>query len=205
MRRMLDPIRWPVLSVVVAAAILSACQRPDTAVPTATTVISAAAGATPSGVWTSLEQRPLKLASLAPGAACPISASRQASAFNVTGQGPIFLIQPGTIHYGKGKLTDGWYDVKAPWLSAPDYTGPALIRGRQLDGPNGVRFVRNGPHTTGGLPFLQFPIVTGISSPDLEAGWRFQSAGIGFRAPGCYGFQVDGTSFSTTIVIEAQR
>ncbi|MGH7862846.1 MAG: hypothetical protein ACREOS_11490 [Candidatus Dormibacteraceae bacterium] len=203
--RALDSIFWPILSLFLTTAVVTACQPPGPVPSAATPVTIAAAEAIPSAAWANLEPRPLKLAALTPGAACPISAPHQASSFNVTGEGPIYLVQPGTIHYGKGKLTDGWHYVKAPWLSAPSYPGPALIRGRQLDGPNAVRFERSGPHSTSGLPVLQFPVDTGVSSLDLAPGWRFQPASIGFRAPGCYGLQVDGTSFTTAIVIEAQK
>lgn len=108
------------------------------------------------------------------------------------------------IRYSNAKPMDGWHYVKAPWLSAPDYGGPALIRGRQIDGTAELRFEQGGPSSTGGLPMLRFPIHTGVSSPDLQPGWRFLPAALGFNAPGCYGLQIDGISFTEIIAIEAQ-
>lgn len=120
------------------------------------------------------------------------------------GEGPIFLVHMSPIRYSNAKPMDGWHYVKAPWLSAPDYGGPALIRGRQIDGTAELRFEQGGPSSTGGLPMLRFPIHTGVSSPDLQPGWRFLPAALGFNAPGCYGLQIDGISFTEIIAIEAQ-
>jgi hypothetical protein len=125
------------------------------------------------------------------------------SNFRVLGSGPVYLVAVSPLRYGGSVEVDGWRVAKAPWLSAPSYGTYALLRGRRLDGPEGLRFRRGGPEPTGVLAELRFPVATGISSPDLEPGWRFQSSELGFQAPGCYGVQIDGPNSAATIVFEA--
>jgi hypothetical protein len=77
------------------------------------------------------------------------------------------------------------------WIVAPSYRGRILIRGRQLDGPNELRF-NNGPmppremHLIGRGPHTSTPSYTRV------------------RADGCYGYQMDGAHFSRVIVFEAR-
>ena len=191
--------------VAVTVIALTSCRQMGGSIPTATTTVSSQSSTVRSLGTADLEQRPITLTPLNVGKSCPISVARSAGGFNVVGDGPIYLVQPSTVHYGKGVLQNGWHYIKAPWLSSPNYRGTALIRGRQLDGQNELRFQRGGPESTAGLPYLQFPVNTGISSPDLQTAWRFQSASLGFGAPGCYGIQVDASGFAETIVIEAKE
>jgi hypothetical protein len=82
------------------------------------------------------------------------------------------------------------------WLVAPGYQGPFTIRGMRLDGRGTVGF--------GGTPtsaaFVEPP------APDINSsnGWRFPPGTIWVTTPGCYGFQIDGTSFSETVVVAMQ-
>ena len=77
------------------------------------------------------------------------------------------------------------------WITAPTYHGPILIRGWQLGGTHPVRFsTLDGPL----LPDVQLPPGT-----NLGGGWRQQILYVRVRMPGCYAWQVDGTSFSYTI------
>ena len=71
------------------------------------------------------------------------------------------------------------------------YRGPVLVRGRQLDGPNELRFNR------GLLPPREMRI---LPAPQLRTEPSFTRV----RAPGCYGYQVDGIGFSYLIVFEAK-
>ncbi len=51
------------------------------------------------------------------------------------------LSYAGAEHFGNGASTNrGWGGVKVIWIINPSYTGPLLIRGRQLDGSHEVRF-----------------------------------------------------------------
>jgi hypothetical protein len=93
----------------------------------------------------------------------------------------------------------GWGGSKNIWVVARTYHGPILVRGRQLDGPNDVRFQNGVPG---------FTRRSGLS-PDRELrlrgpethGWPSTTR---LRAPGCYAFQVDGRGFSYSIVFEAR-
>lgn len=87
------------------------------------------------------------------------------------------------------------------WFVHPRYRGPILIRGRQLDGPHFVRFDR------GSKPSAELRISPGESvawSRQVE-GSRGRPSYTRLRAPGCYAYQIDGTTFSRVIVFRAVR
>ena len=87
----------------------------------------------------------------------------------------------------------GWGALKTVWLSLPAYQGPYLVRGERLDG--------TGPVGIGDTPTQRSFLVPPGVSVNGGDGYR---PGIGYvwlREPGCYGFQIDGTSFSRTVVI----
>lgn len=90
-----------------------------------------------------------------------------------------------------------WGGDKVIWLSSSAYGGPLLVRGRQLDGPNEVRFENGSPGFT----------AQGALNPATEL--RFESGGghpatTRLRAPGCYAYQLDGVGFSRLIVFEGR-
>lgn len=158
-------------------------------------------------VWHHLE-RPLHIRSIAGGSGCLTAStdpkgdlSRIGFSGLAWGEGPAY---PGGFSADEGKpvlryldpiprrsLFSGseWFGSKVLWMIDPVYRGPVLIRGRQLDGPNELRFDR------GRLP----PRVLRI-----PAGSRDRASFTRVRAPGCYAYQVDGLGFSYTIVFEAQ-
>jgi len=88
-----------------------------------------------------------------------------------------------------------WGGLKVLWVVRRTYLGPVLIRGQQVDGPNGVRF-------EGDLmpPTYLLLNASGISDP----GFREWPSFTRLRASGCYAWQVDGTSFSEVIVFQAR-
>jgi len=90
-----------------------------------------------------------------------------------------------------------WGGQKVLWVSDPKYGGPILIRGRQVDGTNGIRFGLAGPRL---LEELAFP---GHSADNWSGGWRNFPSYTRLRGPGCYAYQVDGAGFSDTIVFRA--
>lgn len=114
------------------------------------------------------------------------------------GDGPVYVVGHGweatvglrsTVAYG------GWWYWKVIWIREPEFTGPVLVRGRQLDGPNELRFSSS----------------IGDANPSSEMRLLFRSSwleGVGpryirMRAPGCYAYQVDGAAFSKVIVFQA--
>lgn len=86
-------------------------------------------------------------------------------------------------------------------VGAPRYRGPVLIRGGQLGGDNPVKFDGG----TGVLfPELQVPPQSQDGLVGLPSrGWRNWASDVALRAPGCYAWQIDGTTFSYTVVFKA--
>jgi hypothetical protein len=163
-------------------------------------------GANPTS-WEKL-RRPLHLPRLAPGAACPVSridgriAWKRINIFGGSGigRGPVYpglggsdgqLIAMPDVQYG-----GPWAAGKVFWYVRATYRGPVLIRGRRLDGPQGLGF--NG----GSLPAPELHI-----GPYETADWvgrprgsRGLPSSVRVRVPGCYGAQIDGTTFSRVVV-----
>jgi hypothetical protein len=166
---------------------------------------------TPGAVPVAL-RRPLDIPVLRKGARCPVSApGKVVSPYYgaAIGKGPIYgislvsLADSGVLSFdyppGPNSLFAGslWGGQALKWLADPTYTGPVLIRGLQLDGQNRLGF-GNGP-----WPFSEMQLAPGEGDPQA-GGWRGWGGYARFRAPGCYGVQVDGTNFSEVIVLRAK-
>jgi hypothetical protein len=163
-----------------------------------------------SDPWAKL-RRPLRLARLSVGSKCPASHVdsrvpwRRINIFGGSGvgRGPVY---PG-LGSSNGLLSatrddqygGPWFGTKVFWYVLPIYSGPVLIRGRRLDGSQLVRF--NG----GRLPSSELRIDSGetVSWQGQPSGSRGVPSGVRIIAPGCYGFQIDGTSFSRIVTFTA--
>jgi hypothetical protein len=89
----------------------------------------------------------------------------------------------------------GWRGQKTPWLVSRSYRGPLLIRGRHLNGSAGVRFALGyGDHRVR----LFWPR---IPRKNVVAGYFGLPSSVLVRQPGCYGFQIDGSTFTEHIVV----
>ncbi len=147
--------------------------------------------------------RPLHLPRLAPGARCPVTTGRDSTTRYVGGL--MFGDTPVQMIFGdRGDPARGLVELGAPeqtsWLAAensllisPDYRGPVLLRGRRLDSP--------------GTAFFDGSTVSSYVDPPHDAntqsdGSRTPPASVFVRSAGCYGFQIDGTTFSETIVVD---
>jgi hypothetical protein len=131
---------------------------------------------------------------------------------------PLLVVNPGIPRNldfplpEKGPLAPNpWRIATVLWLSRPDYDGPALIRGRQLDGSHKLGF--------GSAATPQWELRLPAGSWEEQAtplkvwpwgqtahprpGWRLAIAQTRIRATGCYAYQVDGHSFSYRIVFSA--
>src|SRR5881227_3191747 len=82
------------------------------------------------------------------------------------------------------------------WYVQPSYRGRVLIRGRRLDGPQSLGF--NG----GGLPLRELRIhqYETVSWTGQPAGSRGVPSDARVLSSGCYGVQIDGTTFSRIVV-----
>ena len=157
-------------------------------------------------VWQMLESRPLQLPALAPGEPCPTSTGKTVSPAYAPalGGGPVYPVGLGTdgvLRYslGGGFAGSEWGGAKVLWISSPDYQGPALIRGDQVDGTSEVRF----ENALEAQRELRLTVEAWASSPDEEPGWRAWPSYTRLRAPGCYAYQVDGPGLSEVIVFRA--
>lgn len=90
----------------------------------------------------------------------------------------------------------GWGATKVIWFVKPGQNGAILIRGRQLDGPNPLRFENGSPRFTSEAirnPAPELRIRGGGGHPAITR----------FREPGCYAYQVDSINFSYLVFFEA--
>jgi hypothetical protein len=164
-------------------------------------------GASPTP-WAKLH-RPLHLPRIAPGAVCPVSRVDPRIDWERVkfpgspgiGRGPVY---PGLGSTG-GRLTarpdlqygGPWAGEKVFWYVRPSYRGRVLIRGRRLDGPQRLGF--NGhSQPARELRIEPWNSVSWEGQPPTSRG---RPSDMRVRASGCYGVQIDGTTFSRVVVI----
>ncbi|HKP54925.1 MAG TPA: hypothetical protein VJ183_20005 [Chloroflexia bacterium] len=152
--------------------------------------------------WSALHQRTLKLPMIAPGSACPTSkGTNVAPEFGLAfGSGLIYAVlgaeSDGIISYDTSRQEGGWFYHKVLWLGSPDFEGPMLVRGGQIDGPNELRF------GDGANPSNELKLTTADKHvPGL--GWTDWPTQTRIRSEGRYAFQVDATGFTEIIIFKA--
>jgi len=148
--------------------------------------------------------RPLRLPHLASGAECPRSPTQPAPALNaafggyVLGPGPAYagaFAQDATVHYGSSPVeAGGWRGFKVLWIVRPVYRDRLLIRGRQLDGPATIHFAGQSQEMR----------IGNWGTASGAPGWGHRPSTEWVRAPGCYGFQLDGPRFSRILIFWAE-
>lgn len=147
-------------------------------------------------------RRPLHIPTIAPGSPCPLTppsgdiaaVAARGLVGTAFGPGPVYpgfgFAQTAILRFHYPALPEsleygtGWSGQKVMWILAARYGGPALVRGRQLDGTLPLRIDGKAERRligSGGAP-----------------------SSTSFRAPGCYGYQIDGLRFSYVIVFQAQ-
>lgn len=156
-------------------------------------------------------RRPLHLPALVHGK-CPVHRARvvEPHIAAAEGPGPIYPViadnagPSGALTFayppppGSYRAGSGFGGQKILWTGAPSYRGPVLIRGGQLGGHDPVKFDTG---TRVLFPELQFPPQSRSARPG--GGWRNWPSGTDLRASGCYAWQIDGTTFSYTVVFKA--
>ena len=209
-------VSW-LLAVIASAVSLPACSQnsvgpvvlvdPALQIP-ATIAVPCASGGPGlcyEQVPANLRTRQMELPRLGPSAACPGSSGTSLALPNAVGTGvgqaPIWAIIPqagdlvhGIVTLGKSNVS-GWLGMKTHWTVSPSYQGWIIIRAEQLDGSGPVALL--GDATIGAL------VIPPGAGPDDAGGWRERPSGTYVKGPGCYGFQVDGGSFTEKIVVEA--
>jgi hypothetical protein len=162
--------------------------------------IALAAGTEPDD-WTRLRARPLHLPKLASRAPCPVSRVdprvdfRRYGIGDGIGRGPAYPIgmRDGVLElvWNTTEFRGPWGGQKVLWWILPRSRGTnVLVRGGRLDKPGRVRF------EYGSLPPLELRIPRGTGVAGRPSYTRL-------RSPGCYAYQVDGATFSRTVVFRA--
>lgn len=169
----------------------------------------------PSPIPATTPLPPLDLPRIARGQACPTTALQHLGAtgapadfghgefYTVPMAGPVYPIvygidrRTGVVPMSAfGTSIEPEYAsyrwLKVRWIIAPGYTGPAVARGRQLDGDSPVRFEQPG--------LLRLEI--GAENTASAGTWRYHTArgSISVDGPGCYGIQIDGEGWSTKLI-----
>ena len=177
-------------------------------------LLAALATAQPLGAsdpWAKL-RRPLHLPRVAAGAPCPVSSVDERIDWSRAkfpgspgiGRGPVYpglgstngvlTVTPDTQYGGP------WAGQKVFWYVLPRYRGRALVRGRRLDGAQRLGF--NGGKTP--ARELRIDRAETVGWEGQPPGSRGIPSGVRVRASGCYGVQIDGTSFSRVVVFSVE-
>lgn len=176
-----------------------------------TTVATSVSTTAVSANWAVLESQPLHLPKLAPGAACPVTASRQHITPDhqyATGTGPVYLVGEALtnpIIFLDASSSDpgsSWRISKVFWEISASYTGPALIRGAQINGTHLIGFngglVQSRGNAQGTEPILHELRLLG----DAQREWKTYLTFVRIQHAGCYALQIDGYGFSEDIIIQ---
>jgi hypothetical protein len=153
---------------------------------------AATASAAPGEGWKTL-RRPLHIPRIEPGSRCPVTrAPRSGRSYPLLSASAVVRYRFPALQ-GEPAYGSPWTSVPIAWRVTPGYRGPLLIRGRQLDGTHVLRF---GP---GQIPGTAQWVPRSAKSSERTFGSLLR-----LRAPGCYAFQIDGLTFSRTIVFQAE-
>lgn len=146
----------------------------------------------------------------APRGTCPTSASRRLViggwlTATVFGSGPVYVafLEPRpeipVIRFlpPASAVAPDRTAVPVKWLASPAYRGPILIRGIDLGGHAAVYF------THGNDVFADMPLAPGDPANSYQR-WRQWPEGIEVSRSGCYALQIDGLTFTSTVVFRAK-
>ncbi len=152
--------------------------------------------------WPAL-RRPLHLPSLAAGASCPATPTQTIvpGLPAMAGDGPLYPLTSagsgGTVYYDAPSAS-GPQGVAVTWVAAPGVSGPALVRGRRLDGGGALGFGRD---EAAELQLTPYDAGTPIGSAGYVA---LETDLTVIPASGCYAYQIDTATTSTVVVFAAQ-
>ena len=169
--------------------------------------------------------RSLTLPHVGAGQRCPITRRHTITAENtryeVLGRAPAFLflseVRPdadGVFHYKDVyRAPSGWWLPYGMWWIERTAKDPILVRGQKLDGSSpvllqgwgslvGIVRTINDGHTD--VELATGSLIRPTQSLNLTAdGWaNFPPSDIAIKGAGCYGLQVDGHSFSYSIIVQ---
>ncbi|MHB8469937.1 MAG: hypothetical protein ACYDCH_09310 [Gaiellaceae bacterium] len=154
--------------------------------------------------WAGL-RRPLRLAPLAAGASCPVTARRPLDRNRLSGlgAGPAY---PLPVSFSRYDRRPAWLGAKTIWAWPPALKTRAtriLVRGRRLDAAGPLRFQLGPGWDTAPLTTELRLDTTQTVGAFTGSTWGTTVTMLLVRSPGCYGLQLDTARGSTTIVIAA--
>lgn len=175
----------------------------------------------PASAFVRLRSRPLRLPQM-PRDTCRMTPKLSPATANVPGRpgeaalgdGPVYVAFRGIPRKldafpaeRAGLSPSKWRASRTVWISAPEYRGPVLVRGRRVDGPGRIDFGSAATHS----PELRLQAgrwderANDFHKWDRAArqGWRFAIAYARIRVGGCFALQIDGRSFSDVVVFVA--
>lgn len=156
-------------------------------------------------------RRPLRPAAASTDTACPRSRAVAAGTLRIPGVAPSFIVlgsdpiyvgfdpavgRSGVAHWGAAQTAvNGRSVIKTLINIAPQYSGPVLLRGRQIPVGGAIGWGDGSPFAPSGD--LQLPPLSGSRA------WRTTGFLLGFPGSGCYAVQADTTVGSTVVVFSA--
>jgi hypothetical protein len=151
-------------------------------------------------------QRPLHLPRWNLAEPCPISQIdpdvdfRKYGAGGGIGSGPVYPAPFDPVHgtpINSFAVPESWVGGKEAIVMLSAYRGPVLIRGGQLGGQGAITFASNEIPGAPRLPDkdLELRIPVPHSRPVTHTFFFLDP-------PGCFAYQIDGTTFSTIVVFE---
>jgi hypothetical protein len=181
----------------------------------------------PASAFPLLQRRDLRLPELRPGTCSssdPLDPGRFSGAIHLPGipaeaglgpgvdlesltRGPIYTVFPAiprALDLFPPEI-DGWRRATVLVVSRSSYRGPVLLRGHQLDGLAPIAFGRAGGKEwelrlpAGSWDERRTPLRVWRRTVRPREGWRVAVSTMLLRRGGCYGFQIDGLTFSHVI------
>jgi hypothetical protein len=168
---------------------------PPTPIPTAT----------PIPLATILRARLLRLPTLSPGSACPVTPAYEVSPgiAEAAGDGPVYLVDPQEttfFPFTQSANPQGWAKQDSVvFLIRPGVGGDVLVRGHQVDGSNEGRFGEG--DTPAAELIFKAPAQARIITDD---DWSISFNTMRLREAGCYAIQIDSEATSSVIVFHAK-
>lgn len=151
----------------------------------------------------SIRRRIVRFPKVAPGDPCPTSGVSSVDVPGASGmalQGKVVsLLVPQAGELGRGSVqlassdVAGWYGIKTHWLVKPSYRGWVVVRAEELD--------RSAPVAALGEAEIGPVVIPPGPTPNTFEGWRQQPSGTYVKGPGCFGFQIDGTTFQEHLIL----
>jgi hypothetical protein len=107
-------------------------------------------------------------------------------------------IAHGIIDAAPQQSYPGWLAFKTLWIISPSYQGPIVVRAERLDHPGVMAF--------GSEPSPDVLVVPpGPTMNSFPDGYRTVPGQSWVYGAGCYGWQVDGLTFSSVLVVSVMK